>query len=141
MTQITEKIWIGNSMDEFLADVDAILNVAQDLQCTRGWRGGVEYMQTGLIDGPGNLLSAYYAAVLALSSLVSRHKRVLVCCHTGSRAIAVVMMHANVDSRRGWEACLEVISERVDERLPTPNPVHRTAFERLNWTLLTEVTR
>ena len=119
--------------------IDAILNVAHDLQATRGWMHGIEYAQIGLIDGPGNPLAAYCAAILALETLRKRHDQVLVCCHAGSRSFAVVLMYLNLISRNGWDGCLDILRERVDWTFPVPHPAHRAAFERLNWRWLDSI--
>lgn len=139
MIQLTESIWIGNSIDEKTADlvnvkVSAVLNVAQDLHGERGWSDGIEYAQVGLIDGPGNPLSAYYAAVLTLATL-SKRKRVMVCCHTGGRSIAVVLMYLRLMNGEGvsWENQLEILHERVDIELPVPHNAHKEAFNRMKW--------
>lgn len=144
MIRLTDNLWIGIAPDEALADlakldIKAILNVAQDLQATRGWYCGVEYAQVGLIDGPGNPPAAYHAAVLALVMLLKRG-RVMVCCHGGSRSFAVALMYLNLTAGRGWDGWLEVLRERVDDELPVPNEVHRLAFNRMNWRLLASVT-
>lgn len=139
MIKITDSIWIGNSMDEWrgdlrIANVQAILNVAQDLQCTRGWRTGTEYMQVGLIDGPGNPECAYHAAVLALAALVKR-SNVLVCCHSGGRALAVVLMYlraSNGDYKRTWEEWLSLLKERIEGDLPDVRPEHREMLGRID---------
>ena len=140
MIRLTDDIWIGDSADEQVADVEsssilAILNVAQDMHSTRGWRDGVESAHAGLIDGPGNTLSAYYAAVLMLHSLVER-RRVLVCCHSGGRALAVTAMYMNLTADRDWDELISVLRERVDPELPEVNPAHRGAFDEMNWGLL-----
>jgi len=142
--QITENIWIGDSHDEEHADLSAsgicaVLNVAQDMQPTRGWDSGVDYMQVGLVDGPGNPQSAYYSAILALSALVERRRRVLVACHTGERSMAVAVMYLNTISGRPWDDWFRLLEERIDE-LPVPNRyAHREAFERINWPLLVKI--
>lgn len=131
MIQLTETIRIGDSSDSPLK-VDAVLNVAQDMRGDCGWPD-VEYMQVGLIDGPGNTLSAYCSAVLALATLCKRHDRVLVCCHTGSRSLAVALMYLSVASDHSWDALLDLLRERVDKELPIPHKEHREAFGLMNW--------
>lgn len=132
-------------MDEIGADlaggdVEAVLNVAQDLHSTRGWFCGVEAAHVGLIDGPGNEPAAYYAAVLALHMLLKRHN-VLVCCHSGGRALAVAVMYMQAMwVRRGWDEWVTVLTERIGTDLPLVNEVHRRAFEDLRWELLVEAT-
>ena len=141
MIPLTDRLYIGDSGDEERADlaslrIGAVLNVAQDLQGTRGWKCGVEYMQVGLIDGPGNPPAAYYSAVLALTALLNR-SRVLVCCHTGGRALAVAIMYLNANAQsQDWERWLEILRERVDVGLPVPHDAHRREFNRMNWRLL-----
>jgi hypothetical protein len=141
MIKLTDNLWIGDSADEVyadLVDIGAVLNVAQDLQGTRGWMDGVEYMQVGLIDGPGNVPAAYHAAVLALAALLKRN-RTLVCCHTGGRALAVSLMWLHLTSGRGWDSWLAILCERVEGELPIPHEAHKEAFNRMNWRLLSSV--
>lgn len=142
MIQLTDDIWIGSAGDEERADlnsvgISAVLNVAQDLQGTRGWRDGIEYMQVGLIDGPGNPLSTYHAAVLALVALLTRC-RTLVCCHhgAGGRSLAVVLMYLHLVGKRGWDNQLEILRGRTGLDLVEPANVHREAFNKLQWRLL-----
>ena len=139
MIQITDALYIGDSHDEAHANLDmlqieAILNVAQDLHGTRGWTDRVEYMQVGLIDGPGNPLSAYYAATLALATLLKR-SRVLVCCHSGGRSLAVAIMHMNMTYKRSWSEQFDVLRERLDTELPSVHVAHELAFNKMNWRL------
>ena len=137
MIRLTDNIWIGDSADAMNLGsmrVSAVLNVAQDLRGKGGWPD-VEYMQVGLTDGPGNPIYLYTSAVLALTSLLQKHE-VLVCCHTGSRSLAVVLMHMNARNRSGWDKLMEVLSERVDQKLPVPHTAHRKAFDKVNWKLL-----
>lgn len=146
MIQLVKGIWIGDSADEAVADlsapgITAILNVAQDLQCTRGWLHEVEYAQVGLIDGPGNEVGAYSAAVITLDYLTKRHKNVLVCCHTGGRALAVTIMYINMVSGcwRGWVDWIALLTERIDDTLPMVNNIHVIAFSKLNWDAMVKI--
>lgn len=138
-------IWIGNSAaghdkgNIVASSIGAILNVAQDLTGTLCWDDGIESMHVGLIDGPGNELTAYYAAVLALHALLKKHN-VLMCCHTGSRSMAVALMYSAITSKLGWDQQLQMLRERVDIDLPTPNDAHREAFSLLSWKLLEKAT-
>lgn len=150
MIRISEDVWIGNSGDVYGTElwnaiglgsdlqVTAILNVAQDLRGVVGWPD-LEYMQVGLVDGPGNAPAAYCAAVLALATLVRRKHRVLICCHTGSRSLAVAMMHMNLSAGRTWDGLLDVVRERVDVELPVPHVAHKAAFGKMNWRVLASV--
>ena len=135
MIRLTEQLWIGDSADgrnlEALG-ITAILNVAHDLRSFAGWPE-VEYAQVGLIDGPGNLPAAYHATILTLISLLGRHKQVLVCCHTGSRSMAVALMYLNLTFARGWDSWLDVLNEYVDLNLPEPHAAHRIAFDAIQW--------
>lgn len=135
MMKFADNLWVGNSRDEQTADVDAVLNVAKDLAPTRGWPK-VDYMHVGLVDGPGNPLSAYCAAVLALATLMRTGKRVLVNCHEGrSRSVSVAIMYlALVANCRSWDDQVAVLRERIDSELPVPHPAHREAFDSIDWT-------
>ncbi len=148
---MTDHLWIGSSEDESSADlgevgIRAILNVAQDLRPTRGWRK-LEYAHVGLVDGPGNTPAAYHAAVLALRMLLGRYDRVLVCCHSGGRALAVVVMYLAATSGRGWpgdwqadwDAWLDRLAGDARTDLPVPNEAHRVAFGEMHWRLLAAV--
>lgn len=145
MTKITEMIWLGNSSDAEHADlaangIQAILNVAHDLEGKRGWHDGVEYAQCGLVDGPGNTLASYHAAVMKLLALTRGGRRTLVYCHEGrSQSVAVAIMALHVGGeRQGWDGWLKIIREKKDE-VVTPHEEHRRAFNRMNWRLLSSV--
>ena len=138
MIQLSDNLWIGNSSTRLYeiraAKIGGVLNVALDLRSNIGWPE-VEYMQVGIIDGPGNPPSAYCAAVLALTALRSRH-RVVVYCHTGGRSLAVVMMYINMTTPYApirWDDMMSILSERTDARLPPVHEAHRSAFEEINW--------
>ena len=153
MIEITERIWIGVAKDEREVDlaklgIAAILNVAQDMQGTRGWAWRFEAAHVGLIDGPGNPLFAYSAAILTLHLLLDRHEKVLVFCHNGGRSLAVALMYLII--RKGktsshptffnywvtWDAMLEEISILANGPLPRINAAHKEAFEKLSLSLL-----
>lgn len=136
-------LWIGNAVDERCADrvvfnIGGVLNVAQDLVATQSWWSGIEYMQVGLVDGPGNEPAVYASAVLALHALLRRHNT-LVCCHGGGRSLAVAVMYMNVSVDRSWGRWMELLSERVDTDLPEVNEVHKEAFTILDWYSLKRV--
>ncbi len=144
MIRITSNLWIGTSADGWYLGnqlgarhIGAVLNVAHDLWLPRGWPDA-ECMQVGLIDGPGNPLYLYVAAILSLSSLLKRHET-LVCCHGGERSLVVAIMYLNAcgpDCNRTWNEWMSVLSERMDEgqTLPSPvHPAHQMAFDRINW--------
>ncbi len=145
MIKIAANIWIGDSDDEKRSfyyvqrkTVDSVLIVAQDMTPTCGWVAGVEYMQVGLIDGPGNMLSAYHAAVLALATLVKRGK-VMVCCHDGGRALAIVIMYLYMmGDGPSWDEHIERLNSS-DTTHPPVNTVHREAFFLMDWGMLARV--
>lgn len=137
MIMLTDNLYIGGATDTIEIDqrrIGALLNVAQDLRSEVGWPT-FEYMQVGLIDGPGNPDSTYIAAVLALVTLLKRHS-VLVCCHEGGRSLAVCIMYMECYFTRGWNAWVELMSERAGIDLPVPNKVHKAAFDKMDWKIL-----
>lgn len=155
MIQLTDELWIGTSKDEREGDpntlsIGAVLNVAQDLECSRyWWREKVEYAQVGLIDGPGNTLAVYCATVLCLRGLVDRWDRVMVCCHDGGRSLAVCMMYLNLTAGQyrpdplawsrwlTWDERMEVLRRALpNTELPTPHEAHQAAFGRIPYGIL-----
>lgn len=145
MIKVADCIWIGNSADEARADlskpesVGAILNVARDLECTRGCSSNIDYNQVGLLDGPGNPLSSYVAAVMTLASLIRRDHRVLICCHTGMRSLAVVLMYLSMMTGRSWDDLLNLIRERVDHPISPPHPAHAAAHAKIDWKMVGKI--
>ena len=146
--RLEDKLWIGNSHDVEhgdLSSVDAILNVACDLRDTVWRDDGLEYVQIGLIDGPGNEMIVYHAAVLMLVAL-HRHGSVLVYCHTGSRAISVAIMYLELTYPSGtsaphicgcgWDGWLERVHRILGDGMLALHDAHRIAFEGINWRLL-----
>ncbi len=151
MTEITPRIYLGDSHDAEHADlrkhgIGAILNVAHDLVGRRGWSDGIEYAQCGLVDGPGNTMASYHAAILKLAALVVGGRKTLCHCHAGeSRSVSVIIAVLHLlDGRRGWDHWRKVIVDKVaasgreisDDK---PHTAHREAFNRLNWRLLSSV--
>ena len=139
MTRLTDNIWIGDATAKIgnvrAVKIGAILNVAQDLRGISGWPD-VEYMQVGLVDGPGNPITAYYTSVLALVTLLKRHDQVMVFCHSGSRSMAVILMYLRASTGMEWDDCLSMLRERVDIDLSDPHPVHKDMFTKIDWKLL-----
>ncbi len=152
MIRITEDIWIGGYEDwqnANVVNISAVLNVARDLSSERTMFGcswpKVEYMQVGLIDGPGNTISAYTSAILALHTLLKRKdaKKILVCCHGGRRSLAVVIMYLII--KRGkvsahptffnywisWDKMLDELLEQVKHPLPELHPAHKEVFDKM----------
>lgn len=152
MIKLSDKVWIGNSLDgagyDFEFDkIKAILNVAQDLQGLVGWPDGFEYAQVGLIDGPGNEMTAYCAAILCLKTLLQRHDSVLVYDHDGGRAMVVALMYLNLTGGQlrpdpmawsHWPTWSErvVLSCPRCAGLPMVHSAHVTAFNKMPWGLI-----
>lgn len=137
MIMLTENVYIGAISDAFTADpkqIGAILSVALDLKSKVGWPE-FEYMQVGLIDGPGNPIHTYIAAALALATLAKKHKT-LVFCHEGGRSLAVSIMYMEFFFKRGWDGWLELLDERTGMELPVPHEAHRAAFDKIDWEAL-----
>ncbi len=143
MTRLTDYIWIGDSADAASSDLNepkiaVLFNCAHDLQCIRGWVHGVEYVHVGLVDGPGNSLATYTAALLRLCSVVLGKQRVLVYDHDGgSRATALVIMCMHALHRRGWVHWLEWVRSKLDQQV-APHDAHFHAFNAVNWRLVSQ---
>lgn len=125
LVNVFEGVWIGDSSAAKDVDGFPVLNVAHDLHATRAT------MHVGLIDGPGNEVSAYAAAVCALHALRQKHN-VLVCCHTGSRALAVSVMYTCILTGQTWDNVLKMLLERIDTWLPELNEVHRHTLKEVS---------
>ncbi len=126
LIRLLDNLYIGNSEAEATLEqgtITATLNVANDLISNKCFYHGFETMHVGLIDGPGNDLNAYKAAVCALSALLQKHT-VLVFCHSGSRALAVSMLYLTSVSGQKWEDILNMFVERSEESLPEIHPAH-----------------
>lgn len=146
MTEITKNLWLGNSKDATDADlkkakINAIFNVANDLQGRRGWTDGITYSQCGLVDGPGNSPAAYHAAILQLAALIDNGKSVLVHGHMGySRSAFIVICHMHIHhGRLGFDHWRNFIAGKHHLPDGMPHPAHRSAFDRLNWRLMAAV--
>lgn len=152
MIEVHDAILIGGS--EFAHHVgtedrfDAALNVAFDLKSVEFIRG-IEYAHVGLVDGPGNEVIDYCAAILCLRALVRRHDKVLVYDHNGSRALVVALMMMNLDGGQWrpnptswshwptWKERFELASDRARPgNLPEVHPFHTEMFDKMPWGLL-----
>lgn len=141
-------IWVGGSDDEkMLANgnkpygIGASLNVAQDLVSMIGWYHHIESMHVGLIDGDGNELCTYIAAVLALHALLKRHNT-LIYCHTGTRALTIAIMYLSAYTGKpylSFDNWRSILGEKSDIGLPMPIGVHIEAYEKMNWIFLKEM--
>lgn len=143
LIEVAKNIWVGDSQDEELIYikphlVECVLITAHDMESTSGYDDGVEYMQVGLVDGPGNLLATYHAAVLALVTL-TRKGRVLVCDHDGGRSLAVVIMYLYlIGDGPSWDECVERLKARRGP-LPFVHSIHKKAFSLMDWGMLHRV--
>jgi protein-tyrosine phosphatase len=118
MTQITERIFIGDADDQPFSQLSAVLNVATDLR-VRVWQEA-EYVQVGLIDGPGNLPGAILAAVLMLNQLLQRHKQVIVICHGGrGRSGLIVALYLCTRFDAKFESTLDIVRQNRPEAMPS----------------------
>lgn len=170
MIRLTDNIWIGDSVDVYdqgllhrsygdhddevnsrvdNAEIQAVLNVAQDMNLHMvGWPD-VEYMHVGLVDGPGNPRGIYIAAVLALATLLGCYERVLVCCHGGrSRSLAVVLLYLILKGGKNsdhptflnywkpWRRVIQELRESTGKDLPWPNTAHTDVIEKLPLALI-----
>lgn len=154
MIKLTDKLSIGNSDDANTLEseeqeIEALLNVAQDLKTGAGWPW-FKYAHIGLVDGPGNTIIAYTAAILALHSLLTQYK-VMVYCHSGSRSIVVSAMYLHLT---GWFGLspktptimfdrfsvpstlndrIKFMLESADEEVPEIHEAHSKAFDIMPW--------
>jgi hypothetical protein len=130
MLKVSDDIYTGDSYDEQTARICTVLNVASDLAPTRDTD---TYYHIGLVDGPGNPLSMYCAAVLTLDAL-RRKGDVLVCDHTGkSISMAIVIMWTRLNIARTWDQLLLMLEERFCCELPEPHEAHKYAFNKIDW--------
>lgn len=121
---VADGLWAGDSAAEKDADVSDVLNVAHDLKSTRGWR-------VGLVDGPGNRIEVYCAALYALHALRLEGRPVLVCCHSGSRALAVCAMYSALLNGCSWDNVMALLCERAECTLPEIHQAHFHALEKV----------
>lgn len=153
MLHVEEGLWVGGATDignALAVGVKAILNVAQDLSqpLAPSWPK-VEYAHIGLIDGPGNEIGDYCAAMLFLKALCRRCKKVLVYDHANRRALVVALMYLNLKEGQWrsdhsawshwptWAERTRVVRNRVMVDLPEINEAHIETFDRkIPWGVL-----
>lgn len=95
-------------------DIHHIFNVAVNVPCHFGIKDGYHVYRCGLIDGPGNPLAQYYAAILMLHGIAENNK-VLVHCWAGrSRSVFVTACYLVVkgDFAKMDDAVAFVMSKR-----------------------------
>lgn len=160
MIEVDTDLWIGDHEDakaKDLGSIKSVLCVCSDMRVIL--HGDcVTFAQCGLVNGPGNSMAAYHATLLMLYSLV-RSGPTLVVGHNGSMPAVVAIMYQHLVCRRGWDYWLDHITQayrnQSDRVLMTcvgkvlvnfeswvldVHEVHRAAFNRINWRLLTSVT-
>ena len=149
MNRMNGVIIAGDSDDSYSfvkMQVGGVLNVSHDLcgfkECNYP---EIEYMQVGLIDGPGNEVIGYCSAILSLVVLARRHKLVGVYNHGGGMAFAVSAMYLNLVSGKfradstKWSHWM-TWNERIKEigEIPTfdIHTVHIEAFSKIPYGLM-----
>lgn len=149
MIAVAEDVWVGGSESPHLAEevgAKSLLCVAIDIMPEVGWPD-IEAWHVGLLDGPGNTVRAYSAAVMALAVLTERGA-VVVYDHSGSRAVTVAAMFLNMrEGKRRlrptewshWLSLterLQVMRQFADQSLPVPHQAHWKAFDKMPFGLL-----
>jgi protein-tyrosine phosphatase len=118
MTEITERIFIGDADDQPFSQLSAVLNTAVDLR-VRVWQEA-EYAQIGLIDGLGNMKATLIAAVLMLRQLLERHSKVIVICHDGGgRSGLVVALYLCTRFDAKFESTLDIVRQNRSKAMPS----------------------
>lgn len=146
MIEVYKNLWIGDSEDEkwivrHRPPIDCVLVTAHDMVPTNDWKDKIEYMHVGIVDGPGNTLAIYHAAVLALSALARRREgcKVLVCDHSGGRSLAVAVMYLYLlGEGPSWDEAIDRV-RATGKKVPAVHDVHREAFFEMDWSMITRV--
>lgn len=117
MTEITERLLIGDRDDSPFKGHTSVFNLAADL-----WVEvvqGVEYTAIGLIDGPGNMKGTLVAAVCVLHQLLARHSKVVLICHGGSvRSGLVAALYMTVRHEVSLEQALNIVKSHRPQAVP-----------------------
>jgi hypothetical protein len=117
MTDITERIAIGEGHDQPFKGCKSVFNLAADLWVDVAT--GVEYTAIGLIDGPGNMKGTLVAAVCVLHQLLSRHSKVVLICHGGSgRSGLVAALYMTVRHEVSLEQALNIVKSHRPQAVP-----------------------
>lgn len=159
---MTDNLWAGDNYDaehetKNLKWLKCMLNVSSDMHIKR-IVDGITYAQCGLIDGPGNLLAAYHAAVLMLHNLLSKGPTMVVDPEGTTRPVVIAIMYLHLTQRMGWDHWLGIIREKykkgftrtviedgIEKNIQISSAcalsdAHKSAFNRTNWRLLSTVT-
>ena len=114
ITQITPKIYIGNSFDAATVTpemVEASLNVALDLDITN--TNKIKLYKVGMVDGPGNDPGVFIAAILCLDGMARKYNKVLVHCHEGrSRSVIVVSTYLSINTNGNFDEILKDVMKK-----------------------------
>jgi myo-inositol-1(or 4)-monophosphatase len=122
ITQITPKIYIGNSFDACTVTpemVEASLNVAIDLDVVNPNK--IKLYKVGLVDGPGNNPETFVAAILCLCGMARKYNKILVHCHEGkSRSVIVVSTYLSIMNNGNFDEILKDVMKKreVDDYRP-----------------------
>jgi len=117
MTQITERLFIGEKGDQPFSRFTALLNLAPDLFVLLYEK--IEYASVGLIDGPGNKTCMIVAAVSVLHQLLERHPSVVLICHGGTgRSGLVASLYLAVRHDIKWEHALQLVKNKRPQADP-----------------------
>lgn len=98
MIRVADNLWVGGSTAPKNAPAvgaAAVLCVANDMRDNNDVFA-IEYDQVGLVDGPGNEVTDYCAAMFCLKAMLRRHEAALVYDHDGRRAMVVAAMYLNL---------------------------------------------
>lgn len=108
MTEINERLLIGDKGDQPFSRFTCVLNLAPDLRVLT--HDKLEYAQVGLIDGPGNRIGTIVAAVSVLHQLLDRHESVVLICHGGTgRSGLVAALYLAVRYETEFEQALGIV--------------------------------
>ena len=114
ITQITSKIYIGNSFDAATVTpeiVEASLNVAIDLDVVNPNK--IKLYKVGMVDGPGNDPGVFIAAILCLDGMARKYNKILVHCHEGkSRSVIVASTYLSISTGIDFDEVLNDVMKK-----------------------------
>lgn len=109
MELVYTNLYIGNAADARdipllkMHKVNAVLNVAMDLQYFIDKDTGIVQYKVGMTDGMHNPPELFYAAVLTLKGLLEHNRTVLIHCHEGrSRSPSVVAAYLGIKEGKSY---------------------------------------
>lgn len=132
MDYIDSNIFLGNASDAMNIDglrkenIKTVFNVAIDLHHQPPiQQRDISFLKIGLIDGPGNSLSTFAAAVSALSSVQKLQQNILIHCHEGvsrSPTVLAAFLASQAPKIKPWNKLIEDALESIAEKRPRVNP-------------------